>query len=151
MCLQSVIQKLSDDNLMDLSVVIPTYNRCDSLRKTLQSVQVQTLDSTRFEVVIADDGSQDQTAEVASESYPFNVQYHRQQNQGSAMARNRLYFIRSHCLGARTAFNTRLEDGRTILSWNLRPRWKHKRQQRDALISGILDFFRGRQGKAQHL
>ena len=67
------------------------------------------------------------------------------------MARNRLYFIRKHCLGARTAFNILLEDGRTILSWSLRPRWKHKKQQRHALITGILDFFRGRQGKAQHL
>ena len=88
MCLQHVIQKLPEDNLIDLSVVIPTYNRCDSLRKTLQSLQDQTLDSTRFEVVISDDGSQDQTSDFASASYPFYIQYHRQQNQGSAMARN---------------------------------------------------------------
>ena len=74
MCLQPVIQNLPDDNLMDLSVVIPTYNRCDSLRKTLQSLQDQTLGFNCFEVVITDDESQDQTAEISSESYPINFQ-----------------------------------------------------------------------------
>ena len=67
------------------------------------------------------------------------------------MARNLLFFIYKHSLGAHTASNTLLEDGRTVLRWSLYPKWKHKRQKRDALISGILDFFRDRQGKDQHL
>jgi GT2 family glycosyltransferase len=67
------------------------------------------------------------------------------------LARNRLFFIHKHRLGARISFNTLLEDGRTVLSWSLRPRWKHKKRQRHALVTGILDFFRGRQGKIQHL
>jgi glycosyltransferase involved in cell wall biosynthesis len=37
----------------DISVIIPVYNRISELSRTLQSLQAQTLDKSRFEVVIA--------------------------------------------------------------------------------------------------
>lgn len=47
------------------SVVIPTYNRCASLRRTLESLTRQNLPAVEFEVIVSDDGSSDATAEVA--------------------------------------------------------------------------------------
>lgn len=72
----------------NVSVIIPTYNRKDSLRGTLDSLAQQTYPSDRFEVIIVDDGSADGTAEVATEVFPFTLRYFRQNNQGDAAARN---------------------------------------------------------------
>ncbi|HLJ99347.1 MAG TPA: glycosyltransferase, partial [Streptosporangiaceae bacterium] len=47
------------------SVVIPTYNRQDSLRNTLETMTEQDIDAREFEVIVADDGSSDRSAEVA--------------------------------------------------------------------------------------
>ncbi|MFE3515213.1 glycosyltransferase [Streptomyces sp. NPDC059166] len=44
--------------------MIPTYNRADLLRQQLQGLVRQRLAPERFEVVVADDGSSDHTAEV---------------------------------------------------------------------------------------
>jgi glycosyltransferase involved in cell wall biosynthesis len=44
---------------MQVSVIIPTYNRCSFLFETLQSVRNQTL--TDWECIIVDDGSNDDT------------------------------------------------------------------------------------------
>ncbi len=44
-------------NPSDISVIIPIYNRVSELLRTMESLQVQTLEKTNYEVVIADDGS----------------------------------------------------------------------------------------------
>jgi GT2 family glycosyltransferase len=72
--------------LSSISVVIPTYNRADLLKLTLESVLAQTLRPTQ--VLVIDDGSTDNTAEVCA-SFPSPVQLIRQQNNGVAAARNR--------------------------------------------------------------
>ncbi len=74
--------------LTKISVVIPTYNRCAMLRDTLDSLREQTLSPEHFEVILVDDGSTDRTSGLASNTYPFRLQYIRQQNQGDAAARN---------------------------------------------------------------
>lgn len=43
------------------SIIIPTYNRRDLLNHTLQTLVKQTLSQTDFEVIVADDGSSDDT------------------------------------------------------------------------------------------
>ncbi|HEY2334103.1 MAG TPA: glycosyltransferase [Solirubrobacterales bacterium] len=48
----------------DASVLIPTHNRRDLLLRLLDSLAKQTHDPGSFEVVIADDGSTDDTAEA---------------------------------------------------------------------------------------
>jgi glycosyltransferase involved in cell wall biosynthesis len=48
----------------ELSVIVPTYNRAALLTQTLQSLTRQTLAPHRFEVLVCDDGSTDDTAEV---------------------------------------------------------------------------------------
>lgn len=70
---------------MKISVVIPTYNRCESLRRALLSVFSQTLLPT--EVTVIDDGSTDGTNAMISKEFP-EVSYYRQENRGVSSARN---------------------------------------------------------------
>jgi len=46
-------------------VIIPTYNSCDELGETLYHLTTQRIPAGEFEVIVADDGSSDATAEVA--------------------------------------------------------------------------------------
>lgn len=71
-----------------LSVIIPTYNRKDSLLCTLESIRQQTYPAENFEVVVVDDGGNDGTDQIAGSAYPFELVYRRQINRGSAAARN---------------------------------------------------------------
>ena len=75
-------------NTFDTSIVIPTYNRKESLQETLLSLSHQSWPADHFEVIIVDDGSTDGTEEIVKESLPFTLRYIRQSNQGSAVARN---------------------------------------------------------------
>jgi glycosyltransferase involved in cell wall biosynthesis len=75
-------------NKPDASVIIPTYNRKESLGETLRSLAQQTWPADRFEVIVVDDGSTDGTEEIAGNTFQFTLRYFRQSNQGSAAARN---------------------------------------------------------------
>ena len=70
---------------MNISVVIPTYNRCELLRRALISVFSQTLLPT--EVAVIDDGSTDGTNAMIRNEFP-EVIYYRQENPGVSSARN---------------------------------------------------------------
>ncbi len=73
----------------DLSVVIASYNRKELLRRCLDSLVDQTQDPGSFEVVVADDGSADGTADmVESLEMPFRLQALRLENGGWATAQN---------------------------------------------------------------
>lgn len=72
-----------------LSVIIPTYNRCESLLRTLSSLNAQTYPPHAFELIIIDDGGNDGAERVAHESFAFPLRYARQDNSGDAAARNR--------------------------------------------------------------
>lgn len=52
---------------MKLSVVIPTYNRLETLREVLPSLLEQTLPAPEYEIVIADSRSTDGTAEYLAQ------------------------------------------------------------------------------------
>ena len=70
------------------SVIIPTYNRRDSLLRTLDSLAKQAFPMDRLGVVVVDDGSTDDTQTIASRQFPFTLRYLRQKNQGATAARN---------------------------------------------------------------
>ncbi len=75
---------------LDISVVIPTYNRLDSLREVIPALLRSDVRRDRFELVVADSQSNDGTAEylaaVAAE-HP-NVRHVPGPYTGRAMARN---------------------------------------------------------------
>jgi glycosyltransferase involved in cell wall biosynthesis len=70
-----------------VSICIPTYNRKDYLKETLDSIFSQTYKD--YEVVVVDDGSTDGTEEMLKNG-GFKVRYYRQENAGDAAARNKL-------------------------------------------------------------
>ena len=73
------------------SVIVPTYNRSTLLRRTLDSLERQRADGCAFEVVVADDGSSDDSRAVAEEfAERLPVRYVFQQDEGyrAAAARN---------------------------------------------------------------
>ena len=69
---------------MEITVVIPTYNRYILLKRALRSVFAQTYRVT--EVIVVDDGSSDDTA-LISKDFP-SITYLYQQNRGVSAARN---------------------------------------------------------------
>jgi glycosyltransferase involved in cell wall biosynthesis/MoaA/NifB/PqqE/SkfB family radical SAM enzyme len=72
----------------DISVIIPTYNRCAVLASCLDAFQQQTLAKERFELIVVDDGSSDETELFCrgfSRSFP--MVYLRQSNAGAGAAR----------------------------------------------------------------
>lgn len=78
---------LVDTSIKDgdlISVIIPSYNHGNYLGRAIESVLAQTYTNT--EIIIVDDGSVDNTKQVA-ESFP-DVKYVYQHNQGLSAARN---------------------------------------------------------------
>ncbi len=69
-----------------VSVIIPTYNRAHLIPKAIDSVLSQTYQD--FEIIVVDDGSEDQTVETV-QSYGAKVKLIKQDNQGLNVARNR--------------------------------------------------------------
>jgi len=71
------------ENKLLFSVVIPTYNRIQLLRRALESVFAQTLDRNKYEVIVVDDGSTDNTKEILKDSNIIDrIKYIYQSNCG---------------------------------------------------------------------
>ena len=72
-----------------LSIIIPTYNRAHVLARALESIYAQQTTSfiVNLQVIVIDDGSTDNTAQLLEEQYP-EVEYYYQINQGVSAARN---------------------------------------------------------------
>jgi len=70
---------------MQISLIIPSYNRSSSLNRALQSVLSQS--HLPNEIIVVDDGSNDNTAEMLREEFP-QVTYLYQTNKGVSSARN---------------------------------------------------------------
>ena len=69
-----------------VSVVIPTFNRAKVVTRAIDSVLEQTY--RNCEVIVVDDGSTDDTADVLR-SYKDKIVYIQQKNAGPSAARNR--------------------------------------------------------------
>lgn len=78
-------------NKFKVSIIIPTYNRANLLRKTLSSIVMQDTEKESIEVIVCDDGSSDNTKEVANEFKSLlNIEYLYQEDKGfrAGSARN---------------------------------------------------------------
>ena len=78
--------------LPKISVVTPTFNRCDELKHLVYSINNQTLKSKYFELIICDDGSTDGTERTIKDllkSINFKLKYISQKNSGPGIARNK--------------------------------------------------------------
>jgi len=74
-----------------VSVILPTLNRRESLRRVLESLFYQTYPEDKFEIIVIDGGSTDGTQNMVKdliEISPCELRYLKQENKGVAAARN---------------------------------------------------------------
>lgn len=62
------------------------------------------------------------------------------------MTRNSLRLLSNHAAGPLRVVLLLARYVMTALSWTVRPRWREKGAERDALVQGVVDYFRGKQG-----
>jgi glycosyltransferase involved in cell wall biosynthesis len=70
---------------MKVSILLPIYNRADTLPRCLASIRAQTFDD--WELIAVDDGSTDGSAELIAGDPRFRLLHH-EVNRGAAAARN---------------------------------------------------------------
>lgn len=68
------------------SVIIPYYKKRKYIERCIDAVLAQTYQD--FEIILVDDGSQDDVAQLIDEKYSGKVQLIQQKNQGVSAARN---------------------------------------------------------------
>lgn len=90
-----MITKTSAENEVQVSIVFPAYNEVDYLEPAVEKVK-QTLDAfaESYEIIIAEDGSADGTAEKAEElaqKFPLVRHIHRDERQGRGKALNNAF------------------------------------------------------------
>lgn len=69
-----------------LSVLIPAFNAEKTIQRLLNSLENQSLDRSKYETIVVDDGSQDDTQKILSQ-FP-KVRVLKQKQQGPGAARN---------------------------------------------------------------
>lgn len=78
---------------VQISLVICTYNRCQYLPQSLESVSLQSFSKEKFELIVVDNASTDRTGPIVKEfiqQHPsLNVRYVFEANKGLSFARNR--------------------------------------------------------------
>lgn len=77
---------------MRFSVVIPTHNRSEKLQQCLDALFAQEYSKKEYEIIVIDDGSQDDTQQVLKKlqkKSPVPLHIFSQENQGQAVARNK--------------------------------------------------------------
>lgn len=70
---------------MDISVIVPTWNRRELVSRAIESALNQTHPAR--EIIVVDDGSTDGTAEMVARRFP-TIKVLRQKNKGVSAARN---------------------------------------------------------------
>jgi O-antigen biosynthesis protein len=81
---ESVTRKISLPHYPKVSVIVCSYNGAKTLERCLESLR--RIEYPDYEVILVDDGSKDDTEEIASRNRW--ITYLRQENSGLSMARN---------------------------------------------------------------
>lgn len=79
-----------------VSIIVPAYNEEKTIAKTIRSLLNQNYPQDKFEVIVVDDGSKDDTYKVASSFTSHNLRVYRKENGGKASALN---FALDKCTG----------------------------------------------------
>jgi glycosyltransferase involved in cell wall biosynthesis len=120
-------------NNIEISVIIPTYNKFPLNLFTLYSIENQKFDLSKVEVIMVDDGSTDQTKTLID--HPFSFQFKlisNKQNLGRAVTRN---------IGVKAARGNVLIflDAEIIVGPNfLAIHYQHHRQQPNLVLTGVM-------------
>src|SRR5215210_5851666 len=76
----------------EISVIICSYNRADYIIGAIDSLFSQTIDKNRFEVIVVDNNSIDNTGDLVQDyinCHPgFRLKYLTESKQGASFARN---------------------------------------------------------------
>lgn len=100
--------------MTNVSVIVPAYNSEDKIGKCLKSLL--SMSHSDYEVILVDDGSEDNTVEVAKN---YDVEIIQQENSGPATARDTgvsesqgdyLFFTDSDCLVPENWIDAMLEN-----------------------------------------
>jgi glucosyl-dolichyl phosphate glucuronosyltransferase len=148
---------------MKVSVVIPTYNRAEELRATLQSL-ANVAHPGAWEVIVVNNNSTDHTAsllEQATEAYPVPLRALHEQIQGRSAALNTgvlaahgdvialtdddIRFDRNWLVEAVAGvdrFNGEYIGGKILPLWppTTRPSWSSMESARQRSVLGLVDY-----------
>ena len=76
--------------MVQIAVIICTFNRADYLQQALQSLARQTLPLHQYQIIVVDNASTDETAQIVNQFTPElpNLRYLREPRLGLSIARN---------------------------------------------------------------
>ena len=86
-----LLNKFKSDYKFTFSIIMAVYNTEEYLKETIDSIINQDFDFTRVQIILVDDGSEDNSKDICldyAQRYQNNVVYVHQENQGQASARN---------------------------------------------------------------
>lgn len=78
--IMALVGVMLSPSAISASIIVTSYNQSRTLRLLFASLDRQTF--TDFEVVVADDGSSDDTHELCREKHPYPIKFVTQEDQG---------------------------------------------------------------------
>ncbi|MFH1504117.1 MAG: glycosyltransferase, partial [Candidatus Omnitrophota bacterium] len=123
---------------MDISIIIPTYNRRKKLERCLKSFFVQDYPQQSFEIIVVDDNSKDGTKEMVEElaKEQNNLFYSFQPRKGPAAARNLgIKRVRGEIIGFTD------DDCEVDKNWVKLMVESHRKNPKITAVGGLTDTF----------
>jgi len=119
---------------IDISIVIPTYNRIEGLKNCLKSLFVQDYHKDRYEIIVVDDGKDERAKRMLAQLQEdhSNLRYLAQDHRGPAVARNR---GAQASLGQIIAFID--DDCRVCGGWLRAMAFSHRKNPEIVAIGGL--------------
>lgn len=137
---------MTDHDSIEYTIVIPMFNAAENIKELISALKKQTLKN--FEVIIVDDGSEDDSEEIVQlQEADFSLRLLSQPNLGPAAARNAgarvaradtLVFLDSDCIP--------MEDFLEKLTGPLRDEWvagvqgEYETKNRESLIARYVGY-----------